>query len=139
MVDDSARGVSNLSHFAKVNPDITQQVVFCTEAWHFVNRQSIVNLRERKKMRDVFVSLSILYCIYLHIMYTGPTFAGQQFGARVSLVTFPCTQGHATERRLAGQDTTGKWAGSMHCVCQHKTYVQLDWSMGKCAVRTVPL
>lgn len=72
-------------------------------------------------------------------MYTGPTFAGQQFGARVSLVTFPYTQGHATERRLAGQDTTGKWAGSMHCVCQHKTYVQLDWSMGKCAVRTVPL
>ena len=68
MVDDSARGVSDLSHFAKVNPDITQQVVFCTEAWHFVNRQSIVNLRERKKMRDVFVSLSIHIYSILYLL-----------------------------------------------------------------------
>lgn len=27
----------------------------------------------------------------------------------------------------------------MHCVCQHKTYVQLDWSVGECAARAVLL
>ena len=87
----------------------------------------------------IYLFISILYSTCIYVTYTGPTFAGQQFGARVSHVTFPCTQGHATERRLAGQDTTGKWAGSMHRVCQHKTYVQLDWRVGECAVRTVLL
>lgn len=56
MVDDSARGVSDLSHFAKVNPDITQQVVFCTEAWHFVNRQA----KEDERCVRVFI-YSIFY------------------------------------------------------------------------------
>lgn len=145
-VDDSARGVSDFSHFAKVNPDITQQVVFCTEAWHFVNRPLWSSTRTHKLERAkddercVYVVIYSIFYLYICILYTGPTFfAGQKFGAGVSHVTFPCTQGHATERRLAGQDTTGKWTGSMHRVCQHKTYVQLDWSVGECAACAVLL
>ena len=34
-------------------------------------------MREREMCSCLYLFISILYCIYLHIMYTGPTFAGQ--------------------------------------------------------------